>query len=88
MARLTPVTRLFEERVGTTFDRALVSWQNCSATVITYVRAKDGELRAVERRRAMASPVSSQLSVVWPLGILLIPLLYGFLLWILARLRQ
>lgn len=36
----------------------------------------------------MAIPISSQLSVVWPLGILMIPLFYGLLLWVLARLRQ
>ena len=36
----------------------------------------------------MANSASSQLSVVWPLGLLLIPFLYGFLLWVMARLRR
>lgn len=36
----------------------------------------------------MAIPVIPHPSVVWPLGILLIPLCYGFLLWVLARLRR
>ena len=30
----------------------------------------------------------SQLSVLWPLGLMLIPFFYGFLLWLLARLRR
>jgi hypothetical protein len=36
----------------------------------------------------MVFPAFPQLSVLWPLMIILVPFFYGFLLWILARLRR
>lgn len=36
----------------------------------------------------MAAPIGWQMSELWPLSFLLVPFFYGFVLWLLAKLRR